>query len=370
MAEQVFFDALATYSVPSTSTEVDKYKALLHQFINEDIQLDTDGEITVSTDPLEDFDDLAMLRFGVYNTRGKVTVIVSGGAHTPSERLAHLIDLFDVFKGAEFDVPFKTPKGTIVFVADGCTLSHPVKTFINCGPCSSITLESITFTENAKLITVGANEDGTLGAGINQKQTNEPGKLITIPNVWNDFIQRAKLQGVTIKNMSVNLTRYVLFPNPLKVPLTSSFREMANPKILAAMKSATAMFVVSRPPAEYGLRANEGNSIVDIQLFSNFEKNEDYQRGLVKLEEYIVSAQIKGLEPKYYVSAAIPLMIAHCMGAEYLPGVFGFSPTDKYAKQTLACLTPESASKVFDAIEKLDYFTPGYDPLAYLEAFI
>ena len=136
------------------------------------------------------------------------------------------------------------------------------------------------------------------------------------------------------------------------------------------MKSATGMFVVSRPPAEYGLRANEGNSIVDIQLFSNFEKNEDYQRGLGKLQEYIDLAKVKGLEPKYYQSAAIPIMIAHCMGGEYLPGVFGFNPTDKHAKQTLACLTPESAKKVFDAIEQLDYFTPGYDPLAYLEAFI
>jgi hypothetical protein len=369
MAEQVFIDALATYSV-APSTEVDKYKALLQKFINEDIQLDADGHVGVVSDPLEEFDDLAMLRFGVYNTRGHVTVIISGGVHTPSERLAHLIDLFDVFKGAEFNVPFNTPKGTILFVADGCKIPYPFKVFVNCGPCSSITLASITFIENAKLITVGANEDGTLGPGINQKQTDEPGKLITIPNVWNEFIQRAKTQGVTVKNMSVNLTRYVLFPNPLKVPLTSSFREMANPKILAYMKSSTGMFVVSRPPAEYGLRANEGNSIVDIQLFSNFEKNEDYQRGLVKLQEYIDSAKSKNLTPVYYQSAAIPIMIAHCMGGEYLPGVFGFNPTDKHAKQTLACLTPESAKKVFDAIEKLDYFTPGYDPLAYLEAFI
>jgi hypothetical protein len=370
MAEQVFLDALATYSAVGQHPDIQYYKDMLHLFLNEKLPLVAEGEIIVTTDPLEEADDLCMLRYGVYNTHGHVTVIMSAGVHTPAERLAHLIDLFECFKGAEFDVPFKTPNGSILFVADGCRIPYPAKVFINCGPCSSITLESITFTEQAKLITVGANDDGTLGPGTNQKQTDEAGKLITIPLVWNSFIQRAKDQGVLVKNMSVDLTRYVLFPNPAKGSPQSPFYEMAHPKIMEYIKAATGMFVVSRPPPEYGKRVNEGNSIVDIQLCSTFTKNKDYYRGLEKLNEYIKLSESKQLPSVHYQSAAIPLMVAHAIGAEYLPGMFGFSPTDKQAKLTLSCLTRESAAKVFAAIEKLDYVTPAYDPLAYMEAFL
>lgn len=374
-SEQIFLNAVAKYSVKDAKeqkgyNDIQRYKALLYRFINEDMVLESDYPIGVTTDPLEEHDDLCMLRYGVYNTRGHITVIISAGAHTPEERLAHLIDLFDVFKGAEFNVPFKTPRGCILFVADGSKFPYPLKIFVNCGPCSSVTLESITFTANAKLITVGANDDGTLGAGMNQKQTDEKGKLITIPGVWNAFIQRAKDQGVVVKNMSVDITRYVLFPNPKKVPTTSPFYEMAAPKIMEYIKSATGMFVVSRPPVEYGLRVNEGNSIVDIQLFSDFKKNEDYYRGLEKFNEYMKIAQTKNLAPVYYESAIIPIMVTHCMGGEYLPGMFGFNPADKQAKLTLGCLTRESAAKIFAAIEEFDYVTPAYDPLAYIEAFI
>ena len=59
-------------------------------------------------------------------------------------------------------------------------------------------------------------------------------------------------------------------------------------------------------------------------------------------------------------------MCANCMGAEYLTGAFGFGPTDKVAKQTLGCLTRESAQTLFEKIEQLEYFTPAYDPLAYM----
>jgi hypothetical protein len=368
--EQVFRDAIAKYSVVPANPEIEKYKMQLNEMLNEQLVLESDGHIGVTTDPLEEFDDLAMLRYGVYNTRGNITVIVSGGVHTPDERLAHVIEMFKCFEGAEFDVPFKTPKGIIMFKRDGEVIPYPLKKFINCGPCSSITLDSITFTENASITTVGANEDGTLGAGVNQKQTNEPGKLINIPDVWNNFIIRARANNVRIKNMSIDVTRYVLFPNPLKVSPQSPFYEMTQPQILNYMKVSTSMFWVSRPPAKFGLRVNEGNSIVDIQLFSEFIIDDNYNRGLDKLNEYMISAKSINLEPKYYESAAIPIMITNCAGGEYLPGVFGYGPTDKVAKQTMGCLTPESAQRVFDVIEKLDYMTPAYDPLAYLDALL
>jgi hypothetical protein len=368
--EQVFRDAIAKYSVVPTNPQIEKYKKQLHQLLNEDIELASDGHIGVTTDPLEEFDDLAMLRYGVYNTSGNITVIISGGVHTPDERLAHVVELFKCFEGAEFDVPFKTPKGVIMFKRDGEIIPYPLKHFINCGPCSSVTLNSITFTENASITTVGANDNGTLGAGVNQKQTDEPGKLINIPDVWNNFIERARANNVRIKNMSIDVTRYVLFPNPMKVNPESPFYEMTQPKILNYMKVSTSMFWVSRPQPKFGLRVNEGNSIVDIQLFSEFIIDDNYNRGLDKLNEYMISAKSINLEPKYYESAAIPIMITNCAGGEYLPSVFGYGPTDKVAKETMGCLTPESAQRVFDVISKLDYMTPAYDPLAYLDALL
>ena len=138
-----------------------------------------------------------------------------------------------------------------------------------------------------------------------------------------------------------------------------------------SMIKSTAMFLISRPPPEYGLRVNEGNSIIDIQLYSEFKtaKKEDYDRGLEKYDKYIKLTQSKGLERKYYESAAIPIMITNCIGGVYKEGVFGFGPTDKHAKETLGCLTPESAEVVIEYIKSMDQFTPAYDPLAFIEAF-
>jgi len=364
--EQVFNDAVAKYYIVPKNPKIDQYKLYLKAFLDEELVLASEGDTLVTTDPLEEHDDLAMLRYGVYNTAGYVTVLVSAGSHSPVERLAHLVELFDCFKGAEFNKPFKTPKGVIMFIPDGSIIPYPIKTFINCGPCSSITLNSVKFVENARVITVGANEDGTLGAGVNQQQTDEPGKLIKIPGVWNEFIEKAKIANATVRNMSIDITRYVLFPNPKKVNPFSPFYEMTHPKIYQYMLSSTGMFVVSRPPPQYGLRVNEGNSIIDIQLFPTFVKDENYERGLNKLNDYIILAKSNNLAPEYYESAAIPIMCANCMGGEYLPGVFGFGPTDKVAKQTLGCLTRESAPAVFATIEQLEYFTPAYDPLAYM----
>jgi hypothetical protein len=115
---------------------------------------------------------------------------------------------------------------------------------------------------------------------------------------------------------------------------------------------------------------NEANSIVDIHFYNSFDPmSERYQQGLKKVEEYMELAKSKGLAPEYYESAAIPIMVTYCMGGVYKDGVFGFSPMDRYAKETIGCLTPESAEVLIESIQQLDYFTPGYDPLAYIEAF-
>ena len=370
--EQSFMSAVFEYGIRPSNPEIEIARHNLSKFINQELLFNsTHGYTLVVTDPMEEFDDLVMLRYGVYNVTGQTIVIVSGGYFSPDQRLDYLKELFKCFEGAEFDVPFKTPNGSILFKRDGSTIDYKIKRFINCGPCSSTTLNSIVFDTNAKVVTVGANNDGTLGAGINQKQTDEPGKLIVIPDLWNTFIKRANAFGAKIKNMSVDVTRYVLFPNPTKCHPSHPFYELTQEPILNSMIKSTAMFLISRPPPEYGLRVNEGNSIIDIQLYSEFKTadEEDYHRGLTKYEEYIKLAQSKGLEPKYYVSAAIPIMITNCIGGVYKEGVFGFGPTDKHAKETLGCLTPESAEVVIEYIKSMDQFTPAYDPLAFIEAF-
>jgi hypothetical protein len=374
-SENVFLSALSKYNVfpEHLRKTIETMNEYLYNFVNLSLVLDsTDGLTCVVTDLMEEFDDLVMVRYGVYNTQGTVIVIVSGGYYTPDQRLEYLSNMFTCFKGAQFDVEFPTPKGTIIFKKDGDVITEKVRRFINCGPCNSVTLQSIKFVENPIIITIGANPDSTLGAGINQKNTNEPGKLIVIPNVWNTFIENARENDATIKNLDVELSRYVLFPNPTKSNIDSPFYELAKDEIMNEMIQSTAMFIISRPPPEYGLRVNTGNSIIDIQFYNDFKNanKEWYQRGLDKLDEYTKLSNSKGLTTEHYESAAIPIMITNCIGGEYKQGIFGFGPTDKHARKTLGCLTPESAELVIKYIKKMDKLTPAYDPLGYIMAFI
>jgi hypothetical protein len=366
-AETVFLRALEKYSNHTITSEIIQCKSNLASFLRGEYTFDsTQGITCVVSDPGEEFDDIMML-YGVYSTIGNVIVVISGGLHTPQERLNYLIRVNPQFQGATFADPFPTPSGTIQFIPDGEVIPQKVKRFVNCGPCSKTTLDSLMFEENAVIITVGANEDGTLSTGINQKQTLG-NKLIVEEGVWNRMIERGRKANAKIKNMSVDVTRHVLFPNPLK---TQCPEFMRTPELLNAMFKTAAMFIISRPPIEYGYRANDGNSEVGIQLYSTFDKTTtDYQMGLIKLQEYIDIGIQKKLEPKYYESAAIPLMITHCMKGRYKESMFGFSPADKEAKENMSCLTPESSIKVLEHIKTLDELTPAYDPLAYLEAFI
>lgn len=368
-AENVFCRALEKYSNFTLTPEIIQSKSNLASFLRGEYVFDSTHGITcVVSDPKEEFDDIMMLH-GVYSTIGYVIVIISGGAYTPQERLDYLIHVNPNFQGATFTELFHTPSGTIEFIPDGHLVTKKIKRFVNCGPCSQITLNSIQFDENPIIITVGANDDGTLSTGINQKQTNSKNtKLVVEEGIWNAFIDRCRKANARIKNMSVNITRHVLFPNPLK---TTCPDFMKTPEILNALFKTTAMFIISRPPIEIGLRVNDGNSEVGIQLYSEFDKTTlEYQLGLIKLQEYIDIGFEKKLESRYYDVAAIPIMITHCIGGRYKEGMFGFSPADKEAKETLSCLTPDSAMQVLEYIKTLDELTPAYDPLAYIEAFI
>ena len=88
-----------------------------------------------------------------------------------------------------------------------------------------------------------------------------------------------------------------------------------------------------------------------------------------KIIVYTNLSNSKGLTKEHYESAAIPIMITNCIGGEYKPGLFGFGPTDKQAKKTLGCLTPESAELVVEYIKNMDKLTPAYDPIGYIMSF-
>ena len=366
-AENVFERALETYREQPITSEIIQAKSNLTKFLAEEFEFNSLEGITLTvTDFGEETDDDIMARFGLYRTRGIVAVVVSGGVKTPEERLEHLIRIFPCFYGAKFEVPFRTPYGIVHFIPDGATVPYMVKRFINCGPCSTTTLNSIHFDGNPIVVTVGANSDGTAGSGINQKKTDNG---ILEPNpCWNEFITRAKEAGARVKNMDVNLTRYVPFPNPRN----GGHPDMMTPQLINSLEKTTAMFIVSRPPMIAATeRVNESNSVIGLQLFSTFDKTDKkYQLGLIKLQEYIDTAKSKGLPTTYYEKAAIPIMITYCMGGVYKEGVWGFSPADRDARETLSCLTLESSLKVMDYIRSLEYFTPAYDPLAYIEAFL
>jgi hypothetical protein len=371
-SRQIFESAIAKYGIQSIHPEVTAAKSNILKFMKGQLQFTSDQITVVVTDPIEEFDDLIMLLYGVLNTTGTIIVVISGGYFTPDQRLEYLTT-FEKFKGASFEQPFIQGETTLLFVRDGETIPHKIQRFINCGPCSSVTLNSFEFVEPTEttcpiLITVGANDDGTASAGVNQRLTDEPNKLITNPEVWNSFIAKAKSKGVIVKNMSVDFTRYVLFPNPLKQHVND---DLLKPELLNAMLKTAAMFIISRPPP-IGLRANVGNSIIDLQMFSEFDPtDEKYQQGLIKIDEYKQLALSNGLEYTHYEAAAIPIMITYCIGGVYKEKMFGFSPTDKHAKETLGCLTPESAEIVLDYIKhNFNYLTPAYDPLAYMEAFL
>ena len=66
--EQVFYDAITKYSVVPTNPKIEQYKLYLNAFLDEELDLVSEGVTVVTTDPLEEHDDLAMLRYGVYNT--------------------------------------------------------------------------------------------------------------------------------------------------------------------------------------------------------------------------------------------------------------------------------------------------------------
>jgi hypothetical protein len=363
--------AIATYAGPmaeSDEAEIQYMNNALFSVLN-GADLDID-DMVVTSDPGEESDDGLMIAYILSRCRrAKIYVILSGGALTPDERFAHLKRVYPEFQSAEFGVPFDN----IIFLRDGVNFTEPAHCFVNCGPCHSVTLRSIfdrlneskvLRQKNGRMITVGANVDGT-ASGINQKQTDEGG-LKELH--WNEYL--ATLKDVTIKNLDVGISRYVLLPHPSRIigPYASMPEECFEDIV-----HTTAMFFASRAspvhlPPKLVLRINEGNSIIVSQLIDimslQYTKPIEFAYGLELISKYAT------ISPTYEIatSAAIPLMATALMGGVYKEGMFGFNPSDKEAKKNVACLTPESSQVLLANIRNFEKFTPGYDLLAIILA--
>lgn len=364
-------DAVRTfYCAPADFDNIQHMRATLYDALSGN-QYTTDNTV-ITSDPGEESDDALMLRYVLSRAVGaRIYVIISGGILTPDERLAYMKRLFPEFESIEFGVPF----GNITFLRDGTIFSDPVNCFVNCGPCHSVTLDSIfarlneskAAGNNARMITVGANADGT-AAGINQKQTDE-GVLKML--CWNEYLTR--LNGVRITNLDVGVSRYVLLPHPSRI-------EGAYGQMPAAcfddLVYTTGMFFASRPSPKkadgevnpFALRVNQGNSVVVSQLIDvlayQTSKPREFAYGLELISKYATECSTYEIA----ASAAIPLMATALMGGVYKDGIFGFSPTDKTARVNVSCLTPDSARVFISNIRTLEKFTPGYDLLAVLMA--
>ena len=328
-------------------------------------------DMVVTSDPGEDTDDILMIKYILSLMTCKVYVIISGGSLNSDERFDHLKQVFPEFQGAQWGVQFNN----IIFLKDGITFTERVRCFVNCGPCHSVTLRSIfdRLNENkirgsvGRMITVGANSDGT-AAGINQKNTDE-GVLKDLH--WNEYF--TTLKDVTVKNLEVGVSRYVLLPHPSRV--SGPYASMP-PECLDEIVYTTGMFFASRAspklPPKLVIRINEGNSIIVSQHIDvlAYQGTPEFSYGLELINKYAA------ISPTYAIaeSAAIPLMATALMGGVYKEGEngteFGFDPKDKHAKQTMACLTPDSAQVFISKIRTLEKFTPGYDLLAIILATI
>jgi len=355
--------AIRTYAsgplLESDDTEIQYMNHALYSVLsNHALEIE---DMVVTSDPGEDSDDILMIKYILSRMTCKVYVIISGGALNPDERFEHLKRVFPEFEGAQWGVQFNN----IIFLKDGIIFTERIRRFVNCGPCHSVTLRSIfdRLNENGgRIITVGANSDGT-AAGINQKQTDE-GVLKDLH--WNEYL--VTLNNVTIENLEVRVSRYVLMPHPSRVsgPYASMPAECFDEIV-----HTTGMFFASRAcpkrlPPKLVIRINEGNSIIvsqhiDVMAYQGTPK---FAYGLELINKYAA------ISPTYAIaeSAAIPLMATALMGGVYKEEMFGFDPKDKHAKQTMACLTTDSAQEFISNIRTLEKFTPGYDLLAIILA--
>lgn len=371
---QLVESALAKYGEkPTDMNLINHFREKLMGVLSGTHTIQLQGTFVSINDFQEDFDDDAENLFCFTATTANIIVIVSAGSHTPDERLQYMKETYPCMANCEFDVPIYRPDGSwIIYKKDACILKDfELNGLVNAGPCNSYTLESISncLLPNARVITIGANDDCSLGAGINQKQTDEPGKLVNIPGVWDNFINTIKQKGINPDNLSVSISRWVLFPNPLTMPGTPYFDLMGTEKSMTRFIGILGKFFASRPPPKFGLRVNEGNSVIVSQFWDLIIPlliPSRCENAYTTINAYRDVAIAAGLSDEYWTSAILPIFLTCLLGGVYKPGVFGWGPSDVQGMLDISCLTSESAAIVRENLYKLPFFTPGYDVIAFL----
>ena len=302
--------------------EVINHKELL-ELVLKDNQIRIKGgqerkRIIVTSDPGgTEVDDLIMIRFVLFNLIGPVDIVVilSGGAQSPEKRLQVVNSCFD--KNIGMNTWINLNEGAkIYFMEDGSPLgsnvwhlsqpedeivevkedvgSRPVADlFVNCGPTKANTLDNIikNLKDSAKIITVGAKSDGTAAKGSNQKSTIlSKGQNTKMPE-WDTYIRKwTQAHPGSLTNLDVDISRFILFPNPKKNPFNAgdSYNAISekkteqevvdvlkNPTFWEELYGTAGMFIASRPIPKHGARPNYSNSVVSLQFANDLFKIQD-----------------------------------------------------------------------------------------------
>ena len=379
--------------------------------------------IIVTSDPMEEFDDIVMIRFILYNMDCNIALILSAGSHAPQERLDNVKLIFQEFREAKMNQAMPTQNGgTIIFLSDDAGLfldENNYDLFVNCGPCHPDNLVKIekALKPNSKVVTVGApTPNGLINggmAGINQKSSEVDEKKQNKLNLdWDKSINAMIEKGCIVENLDVNFSRYVLFPNPRYQPDTTYGQLASIPSFFDEAVGSTGMFICSRPPPPFAGRVNFGNSVIVYQLakdlLENAASNPNYGNGLENIQAYSEYAKTqcvgKGDNCVKYgktegvddlpvdVTAAIPLMATALMGGIRKKGddgkiwtngkqidkiipifmgnngyFFGSGPDDRGSKMSHGWVEGGVDGPFGKSVKELKYFTPAYDPLAVLK---
>ncbi len=336
------------------------------------------GTYVITTSPIGNIDDDIMWLFCFIMCPANLVVIISNGHNTANERLVYMKETYpDTFGDIEFNKPFyHSDESFIIFLEDGYDLNgfsfdgfEGFNGFVNAGPCHSDTLLSIATclikSPDTRVITIGANDDCSMGLGINQKQTNESGKLIIMEGIWETFL--FAIRGMGLRNASVDMMTSVLLPNPTMMGDSYYNKIMGTKGNMDKFIANLGMFFAARPQPRTGLCTNQYNSVVvgqfaDIIIGNMTEEQKD--AAFIRIEEYKAWAVGLKLTPEYYESAAIPIFLTYGLGGVYKPYMFGWEPGKVI--NDLSCLTPESVEVFKDNLMKLPFFTPSYNVIGFL----
>jgi hypothetical protein len=344
--------------------DVSNLRTLLEQLMHDKTTLSflkNDQKTTgcIATDPgphqidgkptTTDFDDILMLFFIWYAQFGVIYVVLSGGDISPEVRLEFVKHILPNYADAQFGVPLVNDSGSaIVFLQDGSEIPGELDWFANCAPLSAASLNSIAqdIKFGGLVVTVGANTDGTK-SGLNQR-INGPET-----DFWDTgFIPKLFAKGVEITNLAAAVSRQVLTPNPLTLPVEFKINQFMKPEALHQAFLTAKKFLTARPPADHPLclRFNQSNSDVTANMFG---PNPAVRTEDPFLADALAKVKVYSADPAVQQAALYPVYRTLKKGGVYVD-------------EKLAVLTPESDAHVLEQMKESEWLPPAYDLLACL----